>query len=141
MEDKLKSKAREIMATSVSTNSPGKLFGKLFQLRDLAHLRHLKPTAPGQLGSGWEHKALNDLYEETLDIVDGIIESYQGYKGLVDIEIPSSKPIDIIPHLEELAKEIAASYNTMFPETWMQNQLDSIQELIYTTLYKLKNLK
>lgn len=124
----------------VPENKQGEFFGKLFQARDIVHLRHLKPSNPGQLGSGWEHKALNDLYEELLDHIDGLIESYQGYKGLIEITIPASKTTDIVTYLEELVKMIASCYS-MFPESWVQNQLDTIQQTVYSTLYKLKNLK
>jgi hypothetical protein len=29
----------------------------------------------------------------------------------------------------------------MFPETWIQNELDNVQREIYSALYKLKYLK
>lgn len=67
-------------------------FAKLFEMRDSAHLRHLKPNNAGQLGSGWQHSALNSFYDEILDKADSLIESYQGKYGLVDINIGASKP-------------------------------------------------
>jgi hypothetical protein len=125
---------------STPKQSPGIFFGKLFQARDILHTRHLKPTNPGQLGSGWEHKVLNKLYENILDITDGIIESYQGKYGLVDIVVPQSEYNNIVAYLEDLVKFVESSYS-MFPESWIQNELDTIQKEIYSSLYKLKYLK
>jgi len=120
--------------------SPEIFFGKLFQLRDILHLRHLHPTNPGQLGSGWEHKVLNDLYDTILDLTDSLLESYQGKYGLVTIQIPPSEYNNILNYLEEFVKFVENSY-TMFPDSWIQNELDTFQKEIYSSIYKLKNLK
>ena len=121
-------------------NTPSIFFGKLFQARDILHTRHLKPTSPGQLGSGWEHKVLNDLYDSILDLTDGLIESWQGKYGIVDIIVPQSEYNNIVTYLEELVKFVETSYS-IFPDSWVQNELDSIQKEIYSALYKLKNLR
>lgn len=125
------------------SNKHAEFFGKLFSMRDSAHLRHLKPSDPGKLGSGWQHSALNHFYDEILEIADGLIESYQGKYGLIDIQVPSSKAIadpceDIRGLAQLIEKEI---YDSFKSETWMQNQLDSLTELCYSTVYKLENLK
>jgi hypothetical protein len=114
-------------------------FGKLFQLRDEIHLNHLKVTGVGSYAA---HKALGDFYSNVLDLIDGLVESYQGKYGIIDITIPSSKSGDSIKCLEELAKltDSGASF-FLFSETWIQNQIDEISTLVYSTLYKLKNLK
>lgn len=125
-----------------TTMLPKDFFGKLFQIRDGIHLRHLYPTSPKLLGSGWEHKALNDFYESILDLTDGLIESYQGKYGLIDITIPSTSKMDSISTLKELAKltDDGKAYS-LFKESWIKNQLDEISKLTYQTLYKLENLK
>jgi hypothetical protein len=120
--------------------TPEIVFGKLFQARDILHTRHLKPTNPGALGSGWEHKVLNDLYDSILDITDGIIESWQGKYGLVEIIVPQSEYNNVVTYLEELVKFVEQSYS-IFPDSWIQNELDTIQKEIYSSLYKLKILK
>jgi len=129
-----------LLKKSTPKSTPGIFFGKLFQARDILHTRHLRPTSPGQLGSGWEHKVLNDLYDELLDLTDGLIESWQGKYGIVEIIVPQSEYNTIVTFLEELAKFVEDSY-TMFPDSWVQNELDTIQKEIYSALYKLKNLK
>lgn len=124
-------------------NFSGEFFGKLFQIRDQIHLKHLKPSNPGQLGSYAEHKALNDFYDEILDLTDSLIESYQGKYGLINIIIPSSNStiiaVDLISELAKLTD--GGKAYTWFKDTWIQNQLDEISALCYQTLYKLKNLK
>lgn len=124
-------------------NKPSDFFGKLFQLRDIVHLRHLKPSNPGSLGSGWEHKSLNVLYEEILDITDGLIESYQGKYGLLDITIPESKVTDILPLLQVIVKNCdnGVIYKSFGNDTWIQNQLDELSKLLYQTIYRLTYLR
>ena len=117
----------------------GDFFGKLFQLRDQIHLTHLNVSG---IGSYAAHKALNEFYDELLDLIDSLIESYQGKYDLVDISIPASEKVDAVSALEELARLTdSGSAYIMFKETWIQNQIDEISALTYQTLYKLKNLK
>ena len=117
-------------------------FGLLFQVRNQAHLRHLKPSKPGQLGSGWEHSALNSFYDGILDMADSLIESYQGKYGLIDISVPSATaPTDVVKTLKDLAEMTEHTAYDSFQESWIKNQLDTMSELIYSTIYKLENLK
>ena len=129
----------DIPKVKLTQLSPGKFFGKLFQLRDEIHLNHLRVSGVGSYAT---HKALNEFYDGLLDLIDSLIESYQGKYGIIDIEIPSSSKSDSIKCLEELVKltDNGLVYN-MFTETWIQNQIDEISTLTYQTLYKLKNLK
>lgn len=122
---------------------PSEFFGKLFQIRDQIHLRHLKPSNPGSLGSFAEHKALNDFYEEILDLTDSLIESYQGKYGLLNITVQfNTGNIDPIQTISELCKLTdGGSIYTILKDTWLQNQCDEISQLGYQTLYKLRYLK
>lgn len=118
---------------------PSEFFGKLFQIRNQIHLIHLKVSGVGSYAS---HKALNEFYDEILDLTDSLIESYQGKYGLLDITIPEAKVADAITTIQSLVSLTdSGSVYTMFKETWIQNQLDEISTLCYSTLYKLKNLK
>lgn len=129
----------EVPKLKLNTMKPGDFFGKLFQLRDEIHLNHLKVTGPGSFAA---HSALNGFYDEVLDLIDGLIESYQGKYGIIDITIPSSKSGDSIKCLEELVKltDEGSAY-LLFHESYLRNQIDEISTLTYQTLYKLKNLK
>lgn len=117
-------------------------FGNLFRLRDQIHLTHLKPVNPGQPGSYAQHKALNEFYDELLDAIDTLIESYQGKYGLINVTVPACATVDPISAIEGLANLTdGGNVYTMFKETWIQNQLDEISMLCYQTIYKLKFLK
>lgn len=125
------------------TTGPSEFFGKLFQIRDQIHMRHLKPSNPGGLGSFAEHKALNDFYDEILDLTDSLIESYQGKYGLLNITVlTSNSNIDPIQTITDLCKLTdGGSVYQILKDTWLQNQCDEISQLGYQTLYKLRYLK
>lgn len=112
-------------------------FGKLFQVRDQIHLIHLS-TKSHEI-----HVVLDDFYKGILELIDSLIESYQGKYGIQKIIIPSStSTVDEIAILKGLVKltDGGEIYNK-FTETFIKNQLDEITHLIYQTLYKLENLK
>lgn len=109
-------------------------FGKIFQSRDLMHLAHLRTLSYAK------HKALNSYYNDILDLLDTLIESYQGEFGIQTIEIPSSKYEDPVIHLKNLLVLIKSSI-VLFKDTDYLNILDEMKTLIKQTLYKLENLK
>lgn len=125
------------LKTNIST--PNEFFGRLFQLRDQIHLIHLRVTGVGSYAA---HKALNEFYDSILNLTDGLIESYQGKYGIITLKVKESSEGDAISLLKELAllTDGGSVYN-MFKETWIQNQIDEISALTYSTLYKLQNLK
>ena len=115
-------------------NSPLKFIGRLFELRDTAHVEHLKTR------SFAAHKALNEFYDEILDLADGFVESYQGKYGIIKIEIKPTQPDNFLTYLEEFAKYVESS-REVFKDEWLKNQVDEISSLAYSTIYKLTYLK
>ena len=92
-----------------------------------------------------EHKALNRYYDGIPDIVDGIVESYQGkygiQKGYKLFEVRDySTPEEVINFLKQLGEDIE-NLRQPINESYIQNQIDTAIELIATTVYKLENLK
>ena len=92
-----------------------------------------------------EHIALNEYYDGIPDIVDGIVESYQGkygiQKGYRLFEVRDySTPEEVINFLKQLAEDIE-NVRQPIKESYIQNQIDTAIELIETTVYKLENLK
>ena len=115
-------------------NSPLKFIGRLFELRDAAHVEHLKTR------SFAAHSALNTFYDKLLKLADRFVESYQGKYGIVTIDIKYTKPDNFLSHLEEFAKYVEGSRET-FKDEFLKNQVDEIASLAYSTIYKLTYLK
>jgi len=115
------------------------LVSRLLDSQRQVHIFHL------QTKSFAEHKALQDYYDAIGDIVDGIVESYQGKYGIVTgwksvatIEYQSTE--QCIGYLKTLSEETLKVYG-MIKDTYIQNQLDEVTALINSTLYKLRFLK
>jgi hypothetical protein len=121
-------------STNIIQPSPEMFFGKLFHIRDVVHLTHLRQ--PNK--SGWQHSALNTLYDEIIDQIDGLIEAYQGIYGVLDITIPESKSVqEPISFIQEMYSCIQKD-RYMFTDSWMQNEIDNLCKLLAQTMYRLK---
>ena len=111
----------------------------LLHSRTQAHTLHL------QTESYPEHMALNGYYDSIGDIIDGMVESYQGKYGI----IKGYKSFDIVEYkstestiklLKELCEKVEKLRNCC-KDSYIQNQIDTECELINSTIYKLKFLK
>lgn len=81
-----------------------------------------------------QHVALGDFYGELPDLVDGVVEQYQGLYGL--IPGPKEDPVSFIQGLASYIK----SNRDFCDDSELQNQIDNIASLCDSTLYKLKFL-
>jgi hypothetical protein len=107
--------------------------------RNQAHIFHL------QTQSFAEHKALNDYYDGIVPLFDGIVESYQGKYGIIKtyqtIKIRQYKNKQkTIAYFENLLDIIDDNRDSV-DDGYIQNQIDTVEELINSTIYKLKFLK
>ena len=87
------------------------------------------------------HIALGSFYEDVEDLVDTLIESYQGKYGIVKGYKNSqlkdlTNPVD---YFKDLHQEVESS-RKLFTDSDLLNIMDEIKTLIKTTLYKLENL-
>ena len=103
------------------------------------HIFHL------QTKSYSEHKALQGYYEGIDALVDGIIESYQGkydvitkYNSVKNVDYQSNE--QVIKYFKALDTMIDKNRKEV-KESFIQNQIDTVQELINSTIYKLRFLK
>ena len=103
------------------------------------HIFHL------QTKSYAEHKALQGYYEGIDALVDGLIESYQGkydvitqYNSIKNEDYKSNE--QIIKYFKALDTMIEKNRKGV-KESFIQNQIDTVQELINSTVYKLRFLK
>ena len=112
---------------------------KVLHSRNQAHIYHL------QTQSYAEHIALNTYYDGVVDLFDGIVESYQGKYGIIrtykTFKIEQYKNNKkTISYFERLLDDIN-NLRESVEDTYIQNQIDGVEELINSTLYKLKFLK
>lgn len=118
-----------------------KFFSKLFESREMAHIYHLQVR--GEEGSHAKHISLEEYYDEVLELIDELIEVYQGQYGIVDgydiIDTSDTKTKDVIDYFESLSNHIKHSKKCIVEEdTHLHSIIDDIICLIYKTLFKLK---
>ena len=91
-----------------------------------------------------EHKALQGYYEGVDALTDGLVESYQGKYGLLTNY--KSYKNQSYKNKNQVLKYFTGLLNTIeekrdcCDDSYIQNQIDTVQELIYSTMYKLKFL-
>lgn len=124
MADKQNSKAAEFFAV-------------LLHSATIGHMLHLQTRSYAQ------HMALGSFYEAMPDLVDSLVESYQGVYGIVT-DYPFDKgikiPNDPLKFVEALSGYVEGNREKVSDRSEIQNQIDTIQDLINSTAYKLKNL-
>lgn len=120
-------------------NLAGNFVGVLFTSRTVAHQLHLKTKSYA------EHKALQTFYEDIIDLVDGFAEQYQGrHEELLTIPAYTTKePDDPLKYFKTTVAWIEDNRDKIVPlkETSLQNTIDEVLALFYSTIYKLKFLK
>ena len=120
------------------------LFSKLFESREMAHIYHLQVN--GEQGSHAAHTALNEYYDGILDLIDDLIETYQGQYGIVDgydvIDTNTTRTKEKVEYFESLVEFVKHGRKAISAEdTHLHSIIDDIVVLIYRTLYKLKFTK
>jgi len=88
------------------------------------------------------HKALNNFYDEILELTDGLVESVSGIYGRpVDYAIMQpvnyQNPEQVMAYFQACYAEIQDDRTTIYQETWIQNQVDEIATLFAETIYLL----
>lgn len=112
--------------------------GTLFLARDVAHSVHLNTR------SFAKHSALNEFYDEIVELADKFAEAYQGRHGLIGpISLMSAKKTtNIVEFLEDSMTDIEKMRLEVVEktDTPIQNIIDEIVGLYLSTIYKLKFL-
>jgi DNA-binding ferritin-like protein len=97
------------------------------------------------IGAHSAHVALGDYYESIGGIIDGLMESYQGKYGLIKLQPVSGLDTNndiknIIAYFEKLCVALdKLRKDEKLQASYLQNQIDNIEELLYSTKYKLVN--
>jgi hypothetical protein len=117
---------------------PAEFVGMLFLARDVTHSVHLNTRSYAK------HKALQKFYGEIVDLADSFAESYQGKHGLIGpiSLMNANKTSNVIEFLQDQVETIEkARYEVCKEsETSLQNIIDEIVGLYFSTLYKLRFL-
>jgi hypothetical protein len=113
----------------------------LLHSRTQVHVFHWQTKSQSSFA---EHMALGGFYEGIGDLVDGLVESFQGKYDIVEnyetMDIENYSGADqLISYFKDLDKTIETKRKGL-KESYLQNQIDTIQELLFSTLYKLKYL-
>ena len=116
----------------------------LMHSRTQAHVFHLGVSGPGAYAA---HKALQEYYKEIVKLVDGLVESYQGKHGLIKF-----RPVmgldnncdgsNIVAYFDKLISIVCVLRQAPnLADSFIQNEIDNVMNLLYSTKYKLVNLQ
>jgi len=117
----------------------GELLITLLNAATIGHVLHLRSRSYS------EHKALQKFYSELPDLVDAVIEAWQGRHGdLVDypdqtVEVTEHR--DALEFITFLKIVVEDERYVLGEESEIQNLVDDIAQLIDSTIYKLTFLK
>ena len=130
---------KTINEQETKSNDFVKIMEMLLHSRNQVHIYHL------QTKSFSEHSALNTYYDSIGDLFDGLVESYQGKYGIIgkyecDGFDSYSSNEQVVNYFKKMTEEIEDLRQSV-KESYLQNQIDGVVELIYSTIYKLVNLK
>jgi DNA-binding ferritin-like protein len=117
------------------------LISTLLASRTQAHVFHWQVQG---IGSDAAHRALGTYYDEIVELFDGLVESFQGRYGIQKgYTSPASFKEDgqYVNYFEALSKYVEAIRTKIPQDSYIQNQVDEVVDLIETTKYKLINLK
>ena len=127
---------RQKLNKALTATGPGGMQAFATMLLEAAPLAHLHHFAVEGLGSDAAHRALADLYDGLPDLVDDLVESYQGIYGRMSG--PPGNPLEFVKALQVAIR----TQRTSLPQdSELQNVVDEIATLVNRTVYRLENLE
>jgi hypothetical protein len=113
---------------------------------DLLHSAIVTHIMHWQTESYAQHIALGEFYSEIPDLVDAVVEAYQGKNNIILRYFPPSmsnyeevlQPLD---YMEYLSQELTEGRALFGEDAEIQNLVDAIADLIDSTMYKLRRFK
>ena len=115
-----------------------------FHSRTQAHIFHTRVKGPGSFAA---HTALQAYYEGIIPLMDGLIETYQGQYGLIEYKEVNGVDNDaslenMVKYFDNLCKFLDKERKeSKLQMSLLQNDLDNVASLLYSTKYKLINLQ
>lgn len=116
----------------------------LLHSRTQVHAFHLGQKGPGAFSA---HMALGNYYDTIGGLVDGLVEAYQGQYGLIKLQPVSGLDTNndiknVIAYFDKLCAAVAKlRQDKKLQMSWLQNDIDTVVTLLYSTKYKLVNLQ
>jgi len=114
--------------------------GTLMQSRNQTHIFHLQTTSYAK------HIALQEYYEGIIDLIDSLVEAYQGkYEILTDYRMVGTlddmnEESDIANYVEKIARYCELKREKLPQDNFLTNIYDDIDVLLRSTHYKLSQL-
>jgi DNA-binding ferritin-like protein len=121
-----------------------KLISTLLESRTQAHIFHWQTTGPGSYAA---HIALQGYYDALPDMIDTLVETYQGKHGIITgytspATFSDFEKSSVLKYFKALAVFVDRAYNKVpKTDTNIINQLDAFKDLIDQTVYRLENLQ
>lgn len=121
-----------------------KLISTLLESRTQAHVFHWQTTGPSSYAM---HIALQSYYEPLTDMIDSLVETYQGKHGIITgytspATFSDFEKNNVLKYFKALAVFVDRAYNKIpKSDTNIINQLDAFKDLIDQTVYRLENLQ
>lgn len=108
----------------------------------ITHFMHLQ--AQGE-GSYAKHIALDDYYDEIVELVDSLAESIQGAYDTIIAPYPAAltgqRTDDALEYMRGLRDYVRTARGDMPQDSEIQNEIDNIASLLNSTCYKLTSLR
>lgn len=118
------------------SKAAAKFVGTVLHSGTVTHIMHF------QTRSYAAHVALNEFYDEIIDLIDAVAEAYQGKYGIItgynaaDFILPKGEPV---AYLQDLSSFVATNRD-FCDDSEIQNLIDAVADQIDSTMYKLKFL-
>lgn len=91
------------------------------------------------------HQALGEYYSEIPELIDQVIEAYQGKTTIIlrnfPIEMEAYEQMTPLAYMEYLSQELTNGRALFGTDAEIQNLVDAIADLIDSTMYKLRRFK
>ena len=118
-----------------------KFISTLLNSRQQSQVYHWQAVGEG---SNAMHEALNEYYDKIIKKVDGLVEAIQGRYGIIsgyNLQFTVREDNKPLIYFQALAKYVETVRKRIPQDSYVQNQVDEIVDLIESTKYKLENLR
>jgi DNA-binding ferritin-like protein len=127
--------------TIVNKSYEGEFISYLLGCSMQVHIYHLCTKGSGSFAT---HMALGSLYDALPDMVDSLAESIQGKYGILKYDYSHSVDSNVnnaTAYVKKCLSYVETERKSICQETYVQNQIDELVALFYSTIYKLENLQ